>query len=83
MIPVCKPWLPGNEKKYVQEAMETNWISSSGKYIDRFEEEFAKFCNVNYAISCSSCYGALHLSCMAIGIIFDNPYAKTNFLNHL
>lgn len=68
MIPVCKPWLPGNEKKYVQDAMETNWISSSGKYIDRFEEEFAKFLNVNYAVSCSSCYGALHLACMAIDL---------------
>lgn len=67
-IPVCKPWLPGNEKKYVQEAMETEWISSQGKYIEKFEEEFSKFCGVSYGVSCTGCYAALHLACMAIGL---------------
>ncbi len=46
MIPVCEPLLNGNEKKYVNDAMNTNWISSSGKYIKKFEDEFAKFCGV-------------------------------------
>ena len=46
MIPVCEPLLKGNEKKYIQDAMNTNWISSSGKYIKEFEDEFAKFCGV-------------------------------------
>lgn len=68
MIPVCKPWLPGNEKKYVLEALETNWISSSGKYIEEFEEKFSKFCNVDYGVSCSSGFGALHLACVALGL---------------
>ncbi|MEK6830800.1 MAG: aminotransferase class I/II-fold pyridoxal phosphate-dependent enzyme, partial [Nanoarchaeota archaeon] len=67
-IPVCKPWLPGNEKKYVQEAMETEWISSQGKYIEKFEEEFSKFSGVNYGVSCTNCYAALHLACLAIGL---------------
>ena len=68
MIPVCTPWLPGNEKKYVQECMDTNWISSSGKFIEKFEEDFSKYCGVEFGISCTSCYGALHLACMAIGL---------------
>ena len=38
MIPVCKPWLPGKEKEYVNDTINTNWISSAGKYIDKFEE---------------------------------------------
>lgn len=67
-IPVCKPWLPGNEKKYVQEAMETEWISSQGKYIEKFEQEFSKFCGINHGVCCTSCYAALHLACIAIGL---------------
>ena len=68
MIPVCKPYLPGNEKKYALDAIETNWISSSGKYIDKFEEDFANFCGTDYAVSCSSGFGALHLACVALGL---------------
>ena len=37
IIPVCEPTLSGNELKYVTEAVETNWISSAGSYIPRFE----------------------------------------------
>ncbi|MBI2043111.1 DegT/DnrJ/EryC1/StrS family aminotransferase [Candidatus Pacearchaeota archaeon] len=66
MIPVCKPWLPGNERKYVIDALDTNWISSSGEYITRFEENFSKFCGVKYGIGCSSGFGALHLACAAL-----------------
>jgi len=68
MIPVGIPWLPGNEKKYVHDAIDTNWISGVGAYIKKFEESFAKFCDVNYAITCSSGYAALHLACAALGL---------------
>jgi|TARA_Y100000310_G_scaffold343951_1_gene454116 perosamine synthetase len=68
MIPVCKPWLPGNEKKYVLDALETNWISSAGGYINKFEEGFSKYCGAKYGISCSSGFGALHLACSALGL---------------
>ena len=68
MIPVCKPWLPGREKEYVNDTLNTNWISSAGKYIEKFEEEFSKFCGVKYGISCSSGFAALHLACAALGL---------------
>ena len=68
MIPVCKPWMPGNEKKYAIEALDTNWISSSGKYIDKFEENFSDYCNVKHGVACSSGFGALHLACVALGL---------------
>jgi perosamine synthetase len=68
MIPVCKPWLSGNEKKYVNDAIDTNWISSSGKYIDKFEEDFSKFCGVKYGVACANGYAALHLACAALGL---------------
>ena len=68
MIPVCKPWLPGREKEYVNDTLNTNWISSAGKYIEKFEEEFSKFCGVKYGISCSSGFAALHLACASLGL---------------
>jgi len=68
MIPVCKPWLPGKEKEYVNNAIDTNWISSAGEYITKFEEEFAKFCGVKYGVSCSNGLGALHLACAALDL---------------
>jgi perosamine synthetase len=68
MIPVCKPWLPGREKEYANEAIDTNWISSAGKYIEKFEEDFSKYCGAKYGISCSSGFAALHLACAALGL---------------
>ena len=44
MIPVWEPVLDGNERKYVLDCLETNWISSLGSYITRFEESVARYC---------------------------------------
>ncbi len=41
--PVYKPYLHGNESKYVNECLDSTWISSKGKYIEKFEDEFAKY----------------------------------------
>lgn len=68
MIPICKPWLPGKEKEYVINAIDTNWISSSGDYIEKFEKKFASFCGNKYGVSCSSGLGALHLACAALNL---------------
>ena len=37
MIPIYKPDLSGNEKKYVNDCLDSSWISSKGKYVDLFE----------------------------------------------
>jgi perosamine synthetase len=68
VIPVCTPTLLGNEKKYVTDCLDTNWISSKGAYIERFELAFAKRCNVRHGISCSSGTAALHLALHAMGV---------------
>ncbi|MBI3034057.1 DegT/DnrJ/EryC1/StrS family aminotransferase [Candidatus Woesearchaeota archaeon] len=68
MIPVCEPTLQGNEKKYVDKCVETNWISSSGTFIEEFEKRFSKFCGVKYGVSCSNGTVALHLALASIGI---------------
>ncbi len=78
-IPVCKPWLCGKEKEYVNDALNTNWISSSGEYIEKFEEGFSKFCDAKYGVSCSSGFGALHLACVALGLKKDDEVIVPTF----
>ena len=68
LIPVCEPTLRGNELKYAMEAISTGWISSSGTYITRFEQEFSAFCNVKHGIACSNGTTALHMAIEALGI---------------
>ena len=46
----------------------SSWISSSGKYIDQFEEVFAEFCNAKHAIACSNGTAALHLALLVFGL---------------
>ncbi|MCX6168362.1 MAG: DegT/DnrJ/EryC1/StrS family aminotransferase [Ignavibacteriales bacterium] len=67
-ISVCEPFLNGNEKKYINEAIDTNWISSRGKFVDQFENIFAKYCEVNYAVTVSNGTNAIHLALKALGI---------------
>lgn len=67
-IPVSAPTLNGNELRYVTDCFETNWISSAGPYVKRFEEAFARACDCEFAISCSSGTTAYHLILAALGI---------------
>lgn len=67
-IPVSEPFLNGNEKKYVNEALDTNWISSRGKFVDLFEKNFAKFSGVAYATTVSNGTNAIHLGLRALEI---------------
>jgi len=68
MIPVCTPLLGGNEKKYVDDCLKTNWISSAGKYVQLFEEKFSRYCGTKYGIATTSGTTALHLALAAAGI---------------
>ena len=45
---VYQPSLTGNEKKYVDECLETTWISSKGKFVNEFEKKFADFIGVRH-----------------------------------
>jgi len=67
-ISVAHPKLAGNEKKYVLDCLDTNWISSNGKYIAAFEEAFAKFCGVKHAVAANNGTTALHLALVALGL---------------
>jgi perosamine synthetase len=67
-IPVANPFFIGNEKKYVDDCMESGWISSAGKYVELFENGFAEFCGVKHAIACCNGTVALHLALLALGV---------------
>lgn len=67
-IPLAIPYLNGNEAKYVNECLATNWISSKGKFVRRFEEQFARFCGVEHGIATCNGTAALHLVLAARGI---------------
>ncbi|HAJ35365.1 MAG TPA: aminotransferase DegT [Chloroflexi bacterium] len=68
IIPVCEPTLGGNEMKYVQQAIETNWISSAGRFIRDFEARFAEVCGVKYGIACANGTVAMHLAMATLGL---------------
>ncbi len=67
-IPILEPVLKGNELSYIQECIETNWISSQGRFVKDFENAFSKIhCNLP-AVSISNGTNALHLSLVTLGI---------------
>lgn len=67
-IPVCEPLLGGNELKYVTDAVSTGWISSSGSYVNKFEESFARYCGVKHGVAVCNGTVAIHLALAALGI---------------
>jgi perosamine synthetase len=67
-IPVASPDLSGNEEKYVVEAIRSSWISSTGPFIRRFEEQFAELCGTRYAISVVNGTMALHLALLTVDL---------------
>jgi perosamine synthetase len=65
---LAEPALHGNEREYVLDCLDTNWISSIGKYIGAFEERFAEFCGVAHAVATNNGTTALHLALVAMGV---------------
>lgn len=68
MIPVLEPLLGEEELNNVIEAVKSSWISSQGKFIEEFEESFAKYHHVKHGISTSNGTAALHLALKSLDI---------------
>ncbi len=60
-IPLHEPRFPGNEKKYINECIDSTFVSSIGKYVDLFEENIAKYTGAKYAVATSNGTSALHI----------------------
>ena len=67
-IPLSIPNFEGNEKKYVNDALDQGWVSTGGAYITRLEKEMAKFLYVENVAACQSGTSALHLSLVEAGV---------------
>ena len=67
-IPMAEPVLGGNELKYVTECIQTNWISSQGSYVKRFEEMLGQRLGVAHVLSATNGTAALHLALLGYGV---------------
>jgi perosamine synthetase len=67
-IPLSFPTLGDKEAEYVMDCLKTKWISSAGKYVERFEQAFAAAAGVKHAMSCSNGTVALHLALLGLGL---------------
>ena len=71
-IPLHEPRFIGNEKKYLNECIDSTFVSSVGKYVDRFEKEFASFVGAKYAIATVNGTAALHISLILANVKRDD-----------
>ena len=67
-IPLHEPRFLGNEKKYLNECIDSTFVSSVGKFVDRFEEEIAKYTGAKYAVATINGTSALHISLLISGV---------------
>ena len=61
-IPLSVPSLKGNEWQYVKECLDTEWVSSAGKYVELFEEKIADYTGAKFAVACVNGTSALQVS---------------------
>lgn len=71
-IPLSVPNFKGNELQYVTDAVETEWVSTGGAYIDRFESELADYVKAEKAVACQSGTAGLHLALILAGVEADH-----------
>jgi aminotransferase in exopolysaccharide biosynthesis len=67
-IPLSVPCFVGNEKKYLNECIDTTFVSSVGKFVDRFEEDMAHYTGAKKAVVCVNGTNALHMALMLVGV---------------
>ena len=67
-LPLHEPLFRGNENKYVKECIDTGWVSSVGKFVDRFEEDLAAYTGVKRAVAVANGTSALHICLILAGV---------------
>jgi len=72
LIPLHAPVFLGNEKKYLEECIDSTFVSSVGKFVDRFEKMVAQYTGANKAVVCVNGTNALHMALMLVGVEVDD-----------
>lgn len=67
-IPLHVPCFAGNEKKYLNECIDTTFVSSVGKFVDRFEDMMAEYAGAKRAVVCVNGTNALHMALLLVGV---------------
>jgi aminotransferase in exopolysaccharide biosynthesis len=67
-IPLCEPVLAGNERAYLDECLRTNFVSSVGPFVERFEQSFAAYVGAKHAVACASGTAAIHVALRLCGV---------------
>jgi len=67
-IPLHEPKFIGNEKRYLSECIDSTFVSSVGRFVDRFEEEIAKYTGAKYAVATSNGTSALHVALLLANV---------------
>jgi len=71
-IPLSVPEMRGNEWKYVKECLDTNWVSSAGPFVSRFEHAVAEYVGTRHAIATVNGTAALHIALIVAGVQPDD-----------
>ena len=71
-VPLSVPLFAGNEKKYLEECIDTTFVSSVGPFVDRFEKDIASYTGAARAVVCVSGTNALHMSLLLSGVERDD-----------
>ncbi len=71
-VPLAVPVFVGNEKKYLNECVDTTFVSSVGKFVDRFENDMAAYTGAKRAVVCVSGTNALHMGLLLVGVKRDD-----------
>ena len=68
VIPLHEPRFIGNEKKYLNDCIDSTFVSSTGKFVDEFEEKIAKYTGARYAVAASNGTSALHIALLLANV---------------
>ena len=72
VIPLHNPLFIGNEKQYINECIDSTYVSSVGKFVDKFEEKIAEYTGSKYAVATTNGTSALHIALLLSDVIEDD-----------
>lgn len=67
-LPLCEPCIQGNEWSYVKECLDTAWVSSVGRFVDKFERVVADYVGAKYAVAVVNGTAAIHAALVTMGV---------------
>ena len=75
-IPLSVPSIQGKEWEYIKDCLDTEWVSSAGKYVDLFEEKITEYTDSKFAIACVNGTSALQVSLRLIGAMYGTRIGR-------